>query len=416
MQSRWFARLFFAVVAALAGAGIVTGTACTRWGQPGPVTPTIAPLSTIYVDAGTGSDTSGNGSMTKPYKTLTKAVTVLAAAKSLSASGVTINLGSGDYNAANGEKFPVVIPTNVTITGTNYGFGAKSGAFINGLGEDKIFEALVHAPSHTAYATLEFAVAATGSVSDIYVGASKISLPSSRAAYASLDDLGTLNGSDSSFGAGIVSPLRNVSGVLVAGGSFSCGSCQIRGNDFGIAALSVPIATASPSNTTPSVMLSHSTGDSTIAAKVADLVTDGSVNVTASGEAFEQGEYAYADAISPVVVALVPGAIDFGGGVAKSNGGNVFIGARSTEIFLTRRNETVSALDDTWNPNQQQANRNGQYKRKITFASGTAGKNVTVRSYAIGSTVQVGPAPIPTPTPSISPSTSPSSSPTSTPT
>lgn len=416
MQSRWFTRLFFAVVAALAVAGVVSGTACTRWGQPGPVTPTIAPLSTIYVSASTGSDTTGNGSMTKPYKTLTKAVAVLAAAKSLAASGVTINLGSGDYDAANGERFPVVIPTNVTITGMNYGSGPKSGAFIDGVGEDKIFEALVHAPSQTAYATLEFAMAASGSVSDIYVGASKISLPSSRAAYASLDDLGTLNGSDSSFGADIVSPLRNVSGVLVAGGSFSCGSCQIRGNDFGIAALSVPIATASPSNTTPSVMLSHSTGDSTIAAKVVDLVTDGSVNVTASGEAFEQGQYAYADAIKPVVVALVPGTIDFGGGFAQSNGGNVFIGARSTEIFLTRRNETVSALDDTWNPNQQQANRNGQYKRKITFASGDAGKNVTIRSYAIGSTVQVGPAPVPTPTPSISPSTSPSSSPTSSPT
>ncbi len=416
MQSRWFARLFFTVVVALAVAGVFSGTACTRWGQPGPVTPTVAPLSSIYVNPSTGSDTTGNGSMTKPYKTLTKAVAVLTSAKSLSSSGVTITLAGGVYDAANGEKFPIVIPTNVTIAGMNFGFGPKSGSFIDGLGEDKIFEALVHAPSHTAYTTLEFAMPATASVSDIYVGASKISLPSSRAAYASLDDLATLTGSESSFGAGIVSPLRNVSGVLVPGGSFTCTSCQIHGNDFGIGALSVPVATASPYNTTPSVMLSRSMGDSTIGAKVADLVTDGSVNVTAANEAFEQGEYAYADAIRPIIPVLVPGAVDFGGGAAQSGGGNVFIGARSTEILLTRRNETVSALDDTWNPNQQRANRNGRYKRMITFASGIAGKNVTIRGYAVGSTVQVGPAPIPTPTPSISPSVSPSSSPTSSPT
>ena len=323
MQSRWFTRLFFAVVAALAAAGVVSGTACTRWGQPGPVTPTVAPLVSIYVNAVTGSDTSGNGSLTKPYKTLTKAVAVLTSSKSLSPSGVTVNLASGDYDVANGEKFPIVIPTNVSIAGANFGSGPKSGAFINGVGEDKIFEALVHAPAHTAYTTLEFPMPATATVSNIYVGATKISLPSSRAAYASVDDLATLSGSDSSFGAGIVSPLRNVSGVLVAGGSFTCASCQIHGNDFGIGALSVTVATAPPSSASPpssaapssspppysvgpSVTLSHSTGDSTIVAKVADLVTDGSVNVTAAGETFEQGVYAYADAIAPIVPVLFP--------------------------------------------------------------------------------------------------------------
>ncbi len=424
MQSRWFTRLFFVVVAALAVAGVVSGTACTRWGQPGPVTPTVAPLVSIYVSPSTGSDTSGNGSLTKPYKTLTKAVAVLTSAKSLSPSGVTINLASGDYDVANGEKFPIVIPTNVAITGTNFGFGPKSGAFINGVGEDKIFEALVHAPAHTAYTTLEFAMPASATVSDVYVGATKISLPSSGAGYASLDDLATLSGSDSSFGAGIVSPLRNVSGVLVAGGSFTCASCQIHGNDFGIGALSVTVATASPPSSAspsstpspysagPSVTLSHSRGDSTIAAKVVDLVTDGSANVTAAGETFEQGVYAYADTIKPIVPVLFPGAIDFGGGAAASTGGNGFIGARSTEILITRRNETVSALDDTWNPNQQGANRSGQYKRTKTFAAPVTGKNVTIRGYAIGSTVEVGPAAVPTPTPSTSPSTSPTSSPT----
>lgn len=412
MQSGWCTRLFFAVVAALAVGGIVSGTACTRWGQPGPITPTIAPLSTLYVDANTGSDTTGNGSMTKPFKTLTKAVDVLVAAKVLSPSGATIYLANGDYDAANGEVFPIVIPKNVTITGMNYGSGPKSGSFVNGLGEDTIFERLVHAPARTAYATLEIEAPASVSLSDIYVGASKLSLPSSRAGYASLDDLGTASASISSFGAGIVSTQRNVSGILVAGGSLTCSSCQIRGNDFGIGALSVPIATASPSSLVPSVTLSHSTSDSTVAGKVVDIITDGSVNVTASGEHFVRGGYAYEDALPPVVATSVRGAVDFGGGVAASTGGNVFIGARTTEISVTRRYETVTALDDTWNPNEQRTNRNGLYPRKITFGPGAAGKNVTILHDALGSTVQVGPAPVPTPTPSVSPSTSPTSSPT----
>lgn len=416
MQSGWFARLFFAAVAALTLAALVSGTACTRWGQPGPVTPTIAPLSSIYVDAAIGSDTSGNGSMAKPYKTLTKAVTVLASAKALSPSGVTITMASGNYDAANGEKFPIVIPTSVTISGSNYGASTKGGTFIDGLGEDTTFERLVHAPAHTAYATLVIALPASVSLGDLYVGASKISLPSSQAFYASLDTLATMTGSDAAFGAGIVSRLRNVNGVIVPGGSFTCNSCSIRGNDFGIGAFAVPIATASPSGMTPSVTLSHSSHDSVIAAKAVDILTDGSVDVTASGETFEQGEYAYADAFTPIVLTSSRGAIDFGGGAASSAGGNVFIGARLTEIFVTRRFETVSALDDTWNPNQQRANRSGQYPRMVTFTPGAVGMNVTIRRDAADSSVIVGPAPVPTPTPSTYPSTYPSTSPTSSPT
>jgi Protein of unknown function (DUF1565) len=418
MVSGWAARLFFSIVAALAVAGVVGGTACTRWGQPGPIMPTLAPLTSIYVDASTGSDTSGNGSMSKPYKTLTKGVATLAAAKSLSPSGVTIYLGTGDYDVANGEKFPIVVPTNVTITGSNYGMGTKTGSFVNGLGEDKTFEELVHAPAHSAYTTLEIAPPATVALSDVYVGAAKISLPSSRAFYASLDDLATFSGTDSSLAAGVVSSLRNVNGAIVPGGSFTCASCIIRGNDFGIAAFTVspPSASPSPSSTPyvtgPSVTLSHSVGDSTISAKTVDILTDGSANVTASGEHFQSGRYAYADAFVPILPTFIRGAVDFGGGVAASTGDNVFIGARTTEIFVTRRDETVSALDDTWNPNQQGANRFGQYPKKLPFGSGATGRNVTILHDALGSTVTVGPAPVPTPTPSVSPSTSPTSSPT----
>lgn len=409
MQSGWFARLYFTIVAALAVGGIVGGSACTRWGQPGPVPPSLAPLSTLYVDPVTGSDTTGNGSLTKPYKTLTKAVAVLTSAKSIAPSGVTIHLANGDYNAGNGELFPIVVTKSVTLEGTNFGSGPRSGSFIDGLGEDTIFERVVGAPPRSAYTTLEVTPPATLSVSGIYVGATKISL-GAKAFYASADVIGSLTGATSAFAAGIVSAFKNVDGVLVAGGSFNCTSCEIRGNDLGIGGISVPLPTVSPYAAAPSITLSRAVGDSTIAAKSSDIATDGSVDVTASDESFQRGFYAFTDALAPVVNSTVRGAVDFGGGFSGSPGGNDFIGARKSEIYLIRRNETVSALDDTWNPGQQQANRSGKYPRALTFSAGAAGRNVTIRRDAIGTTVLVGPAVVPTPTPSSSPS--PTASPT----
>ncbi len=257
MRSLWVSRLFFAVVAVMAAAGIASGTACTRWGQPGPITPTLAPISQLYVDARTGSDSSGNGSLNKPYKTLTKAVAVLAAAKSIAPNGVTIFLATGNYGTRNGEVFPIVIPRDVAITGSNYGRDLRSGTFINGVGEDTLFESIVHAPPKTAYTTLEIAPTVSVSLSDVYVGASSIHLPGSKSGYVSVDTFGALNVSTSSLGAGIATALRAVSGVLVAGGSLTCSSCTIRGNDFAVGGISVPIATASPYATPPSITLIH---------------------------------------------------------------------------------------------------------------------------------------------------------------
>lgn len=416
MQSGWFGRLFFAIVAALAVGGIFGGTACTRWGQPGPAPPTFAPLSNIYVDAVSGSDTAGNGSLTKPYKTLTKAVDVLVSAKVLGQNGVTIHLANGHYNAANGELFPIVLPKNVTLKGASYGGGPASGVFIDGAGEDTIFEQVVHAAPHSAFTTLEAVPPAIVGLSDIYVGATHVSLKGSRSFYASVDTLTTLNASDSSFGVGKALSIRNVDGILVTGGALSCTSCQIRGNSFGIGALSVSVGTTSPSpsstpyGTGPSITLARGDTDSTIGAKVIDIVTDGSVSVTVSNETFESGRLAFSDSLTPVVQFPYPGAVDFGGGAAQSSGGNVFIGARETEIGIKRRSETVFALDDTWNPGEQGASRHGNYPHKVVFKAGAAGRNVTVVHGATGSTVTVGPAPVPTP--STSPSTSPTASPT----
>lgn len=425
MSRAWASRFFFSVVAVLAVAALMSGTACTRWGQPSAVPATLSPLSSINVNPTTGSDTSGNGSPTKPYKTLTKAVDVLETAKL--ASSVTINLADGDYTAANGEKFPIVIPKAVNILGSSFGTGARNGTFIDGFGQDTLFEQLVHASAKSAYTTLEIAPGISVSMSDIYVGASKLKLPGSHAAYWSLDVLGSLSAGLSNFGAATVSSAPSVSGVLVPGGTLNCASCEIQGNDFGIGALSVtvPVSTSYPSGSpsgspsaypsstpttepsAPSVTLTQSTGDSTIAAKVVDFITDGSIDVTVSGERFERGRYAFEDSLQPIVEVPAPGTVDFGGGLAASPGGNIFLGARVSEISLVRIGETISALDDTWNPLQQHASRNGNYRRMMVFGSGASGKNVTIARAARGSTVTVGPAVVPTPTPSAGPSISP---------
>jgi hypothetical protein len=421
MSRAWASRFFFSVVAVLAVAALMSGTACTRWGQPSAVPATLSPLSSINVNPTTGSDASGNGSAAKPYKTLTKAVDVLATAKL--ASSVTINLANGDYTAANGEKFPIVVPKAVSIIGMNFGTGVRNGTFIDGFGQDTLFEQLVHASANSAYTTLEIAPGIKVSLSDIYVGASKLKLPNSHAAYWSLDVLGILNAQLANFGGATVSSAPSVSGALVAGGTLNCVSCEIQGNDFGIGALSVtvPVSTAYPSGSpsgspsatpssepsAPSVTLTLSTGDSTVAAKVVDFITDGSIDVTVSGERFERGRYAFEDSLQPIVEVPAPGTVDFGGGLADSPGGNIFLGARVSEISLIRSGETISALDDTWNPRQQHASRNGNYRKMMVFGSGASGKNVTILRAARGTTVTVGPAVVPTPTPSVGPSVTP---------
>lgn len=421
MSLAWVSRGFFALVGGVALAVVLSGTACTRWGQPGPLVPSPAPIASIFVNPAMGSDSSGNGSSSRPYKTLTKAILVVSTAKVISSQGVTIYLSGGDYTAANGEKFPIVVPTAVTIMGSGFGRGPHSGTFIDGFGEDTLLELLLHAPAHSNYSTMDIAPGVSVSTDDIYVGSSKLSFPGN-AEYASMDDLGSLSATTSSLGAGILSSLPAISGVLVPGGTFSCTSCLIRGNAYGVVALSVAVPTASPTaspystsspyGSLPSITLAHAAGDSTISAKLADIITDGSVDVTASNEHFEQSRYAFSDALHAIVNVSSHGAIDFGGGANKSAGGNTFLGARRTEIFVGRRFESATALDDLWNPGQQGANGSGLYPKTITFRPGTSGKNVIIPKYADGATVVVGPAPAPTPTPSTTPSTVPSATPT----
>ncbi|MCX5964977.1 MAG: S-layer homology domain-containing protein [Cyanobacteria bacterium] len=63
----------------------------------------------LYVNPSTGND-SASGSQVTPLKTITKATQQATA-------GSSIRLMPGTYNAATGEVFPLVVPSNVTVVG-----------------------------------------------------------------------------------------------------------------------------------------------------------------------------------------------------------------------------------------------------------------------------------------------------------
>ncbi len=81
-------------------------------------------LKLIYVNPTIGSD-SNSGSQQAPLKTITQAL-------KQSASGTKIQLVADNYDASNGEIFPLVIPFGVTIIGNEQDKG--SGIVINGSG------------------------------------------------------------------------------------------------------------------------------------------------------------------------------------------------------------------------------------------------------------------------------------------
>jgi hypothetical protein len=415
----WPSRAFLVLIAAVAFAAVMSGTACTRRGSNTPAPPTPTPIGTYYVNPVTGNDTNA-GSQTSPFKTLTKAVKVVS---SSTTPNLTIILAPGDYHGGtNGEVFPIVFPTGMTVTGTNYtntASGQKSGSYIDGFGEDTTFETLIgHPNSKTFFTTLEVGSTADVSLSNVYVGSSKlINLPASAVNYASIDILGTLNGSLASFSVTPGTGSHKVNGVLVPGGTLSCSSCIISGNYYGIETFSVPSSGSAP--TAPHVNLSAgSNGSADVnSADYADIISDGSANLTVSGITFGySGRYAYIDNFpsSASSSSAVAGTVDFGGGGGGSTGANILIGAHATEIAVTKPNAMIYALADTWNPGQQGANASGRYTVPMVFASPTAGPNIQITSAATGAEVLVGPIPVPTPTPSFTPSPTPSPSPTPT--
>ncbi len=69
-------------------------------------------FASIYVDAATGSDTTGDGSVGAPYKTIGKGST-----QAFIAGGGAVYVNSGTYNEASGETFPIGIQVGVMIVG-----------------------------------------------------------------------------------------------------------------------------------------------------------------------------------------------------------------------------------------------------------------------------------------------------------
>ncbi|MFM7888593.1 MAG: DUF1565 domain-containing protein [Pseudanabaena sp.] len=70
----------------------------------------------IYVNPQTGSDRPDQGSNFAPFKTITYAV-------SRAQSGQIIQLASGTYSSATGERFPIRVSPNVTLRGNEFGKG-----------------------------------------------------------------------------------------------------------------------------------------------------------------------------------------------------------------------------------------------------------------------------------------------------
>jgi hypothetical protein len=77
---------------------------------------------TIFVNAGTGNDTTGDGSLATPYKSIKKGLQAATAGK-------TIVAANGAYNAANGEVFPLAMKVGVALIGES-----ASGTVIDGGG------------------------------------------------------------------------------------------------------------------------------------------------------------------------------------------------------------------------------------------------------------------------------------------
>src|SRR5215471_3889216 len=119
-----FTRIIVVVAAALALAACPFKKEKVKPPVQPPVTP--PPLTTLYVNAATGSD-SNTGAQTKPLKTLTKAT-------HLATNGSTINGAPGVYNAANGETFPISLPGGVTVIGdeANKGAGTTPTSIVGG--------------------------------------------------------------------------------------------------------------------------------------------------------------------------------------------------------------------------------------------------------------------------------------------
>ncbi|HTA37789.1 MAG TPA: DUF1565 domain-containing protein, partial [Candidatus Acidoferrales bacterium] len=288
---RFVPRVAFALLVS-AALGVVLGS-CTHRGTPAPLpSMTTQPTErTVYVNARTGSD-SANGSQATPYKTITKALKAVASPGPIPV--LDIELANGDYNTANGEVFPLVLPsvTGLVINGSTYGHLAVRGAFIDGAGEDTAYEKAVSAPAGSYYTTIAIPPGVQVSMTSLYVGAKNPKLPGT-ATYDAIDLLGQLTGTTASFNAPPTLGAPRLNGVLVAGGTFSCASCSVAGKNYAIAAFSIPGTQCGGSSSSgsgggqcPTVTLTGgNTGPGSIGGPIG-IRSDGTAAVTASNQTF----------------------------------------------------------------------------------------------------------------------------------
>jgi hypothetical protein len=412
---RLLPRVGFALLGSVALASVLGS--CTHRGTPAPIpSMTAVPTQrTVFVNAKSGSDTS-NGSQTTPYKTITRALKAVASPGPIPV--LDIEVASGDYNSANGEVFPLIVPsvTGLVINGSLYGRGVTKGSYIDGAGEDAAYEKTIGAAAGSFYTTIAIQSGAQVSVTGLYFGTSHPALPG-LAVYDSVDLLGQLTGTTASFNSPPTLGFTRLNGVLVAGGTFNCASCAVGGRGYAIAAFAIPSTTcggSSSSSGCPTLTLTGPamTGQGAIGGPIG-IRSDGSAIVTVSNQTFSSGLTAFSDDYPPLVSGIVPVQADFGQGEGSppSTGNNVFLGARTSEIALSLSGDGVVAFGDTWNPNIQGTNASGQFRADTIFSPGDSGRNVTIASSATGAKVHVGPFKQPTASPSTSPSGSPSPSP-----
>ena len=80
-------------------------------------------LSTdLYVNASTGSNTTGDGSSVKPWKTITYALSQIIGGEHI------IHVAAGTYNSALGETFPIIVKNRVSLLGAS-----KTSTILNAL-------------------------------------------------------------------------------------------------------------------------------------------------------------------------------------------------------------------------------------------------------------------------------------------
>jgi hypothetical protein len=80
----------------------------------------ICGVQSWYVDAASGKDVN-EGSSASPLKTITKAL-------SLATANQSVHVRPGNYDAANGETFPLQVPAGVSLIGDEPNRGASTGA------------------------------------------------------------------------------------------------------------------------------------------------------------------------------------------------------------------------------------------------------------------------------------------------